>query len=48
MANQSTDQIIGNVLELKIAQVRPAQKPEVLPASNEASADTDVVSEDSQ
>ncbi len=48
VANQSTDQIIGNVLELKIAQVRPAQKPEVLPASNEASADTDVVSEDSQ
>jgi predicted negative regulator of RcsB-dependent stress response len=48
VANQSTDQIVGNVLELKIGQVRPAQKPVVLPNSDEASVATDMASEGGQ
>jgi len=48
VANKSTDQIVGNVLELKIGQVRPAQKPEVLPSSEEASVATDMASEGGQ
>ena len=48
VANKSTDQIVRNVLELKIVQVRPAQQPQVLPSSDEASKPIDMASEDSQ
>jgi predicted negative regulator of RcsB-dependent stress response len=49
VANKSSDQIVRNVLELKIGQVRPAQvPPQVLLNSDEASAATDMAGEGSQ
>ena len=48
VANKSSDQIVRNVLELKIGQVRPAQAPQVLINSDEASAATDMAGEGSQ
>jgi predicted negative regulator of RcsB-dependent stress response len=48
VANKSSDQTVRNVLALKIGQVRPAQAPQVLINSDEASAAKDIADEGSQ